>query len=97
MLEVSERAEMEIQQNRWKNGMVDEKMQSVSAKRGKLSTMVGGYKRAITRYAHENKMDFGWQARFHDHIVRDQEEMNRIADYIQDNVVRWKEDKFYTA
>ena len=77
--------------------MVDEKMQSVSAKRGKLSTMVGGYKRAITRYAHEIEMDFGWQARFHDHIVRDQEEMNRIADYIQNNVLRWKEDKFYTA
>jgi hypothetical protein len=29
--------------------------------------------------------------------VRDQEEMNRIADYIQNNVLRWKEDKFYTA
>jgi hypothetical protein len=51
----------------------------------------------VTRFANENKMDFGWQARFHDHIVRDQEEMNRIADYIQNNVRRWKEDKFYTA
>jgi REP element-mobilizing transposase RayT len=86
-----------LHNQRWKNGMVDEKMQSVSIKRGKLSTMVGGYKRAITLYANENKMDFGWQARFHDHIVRDQEEMNRIADYIQNNVRRWKEDRFYTA
>ena len=75
----------------------NEKMQSIANKCGRLSHAISNFKSSVTRYANENKLDFGWQARFHDHIVRDQEEMNRIADYIQNNVLRWKEDKFYTA
>nr|WP_221202184.1 transposase [Microbacter margulisiae] len=81
---------------RWKNILVDEKMQSISARRGKLSTAMGGFKRAITRFSNENDIDFGWQSRFHDHIIRNQDEMNRIATYIENNVLMWKEDKIYT-
>ena len=35
-------------------------------------------------------------ARFHDRIIRDLPEMNRIATYIQNNVVNWRDDEFYT-
>jgi len=78
------------------NKLVDEKMQSVSVRRGKLSTAMGGFKRAITRFSNENKIDFAWQTRFHDHIIRSQDEMNRIALYIENNVTTWENDKFYT-
>ena len=81
---------------RWKNKLVDEKMQSVSVRRGKLSTAVGGFKRAITRFSNENNINFAWQTRFHDHIIRSQDEMNRIASYIENNVTIWENDKFYT-
>ena len=77
------------------NKLVDEKMQSVSVRRGKLSTAMGGFKRAITRFSNENKIDFAWQTRFHDHIIRSQDEMNRIACYIENNVTTWENDKFY--
>ena len=33
---------------------------------------------------------------FHDRIIRDQPEMNRIATYIQNNVANWIDDEFYT-
>lgn len=70
------------------------KMQTIAYKRGKLSTVVGGIKSATTKFAHENKITFGWQTRFHDHIIRDQEECNRIANYIETNVLNWHRDKF---
>jgi len=77
------------------NKLVDEKMQSVSVRRGKLSTAMGGLKSALTKYANSNKIEFGWQTRFHDHIIRNQGEMNRIASYIENNVMAWDNDKFY--
>lgn len=75
------------------NKLVDEKMQSVSVRRGKLSTAMGGFKRAVTRFSNENNIDFAWQTRFHDHIIRNQGEMNRIASYIENNVMAWDNDK----
>ena len=32
----------------------------------------------------------------HDHIIRDRDEYNRIAVYIENNPLLWKDDKFYT-
>lgn len=36
-----------------------------------------------------------WQDRFHDHIIRDEEEYFRISNYIINNPKNWKKDKFY--
>ena len=85
-----------LDSTRWKNGIVNETMQNISKKRGLLSTTIGGLKRAITHFARENGIYFQWQTRFHDHIVRDWDDLNRIADYIQHNPARWLQDKFYT-
>ena len=38
---------------------------------------------------------FGWQTRFHDHIIRDDEEYQRIANYIENNPTNWGMDKYY--
>ena len=70
-------------------------MQEIANMQGWLSVAVGGFKSAVTKYAGENNIEFGWQTRFHDHIIRNQEEMNRIAEYIENNVAKWKEDCFY--
>ncbi|MBQ2589716.1 MAG: hypothetical protein II576_10745 [Prevotella sp.] len=61
-----------------------------------LSVVLRQFKQSITRYAHENNIDFAWQTRFHDHIIRDNDEMNGITNYIENNVANWKQDKFYT-
>lgn len=83
-----------IPNNRWKNNTVNEKMQTISHKRGNLSVVVGGFKRAVTHFANQNYIEFGWQERFYDRIIRNQNECNRIAEYIVNNPQNWCEDEF---
>ena len=85
-----------LREKRWKHNDIDVKMQNVSLHRGKLSTAIGGLKRAISRYAHENAIPFAWQPRFHDRIIRNTDEMNRIAEYIEHNVAKWSYDELYS-
>ena len=37
-----------------------------------------------------NDLTFGWQERFHDHVVRDDNELCRIREYIKNNPLNWK-------
>ena len=60
-----------------------------------LASVVRGFKIGVTKFANENDLPFAWQPRFHDHIIRNHHEMSLIADYIQNNVIRWKDDCFY--
>lgn len=85
-----------LQPNRWKQNVVDEEMQFISKQKHKLSVAIGNMKSAVTRYANQTPDYFAWQTRFHDRIIRDQPEMNRIATYIQNNVANWEDDEFYT-
>lgn len=59
------------------------------------SSIIGSYKSIVTKYAHRMNRDFEWQERFHDHIIRDEQEFERIAAYIRNNPFNWKNDKFY--
>jgi len=68
------------------------KMQKISNHSGWLSVCIGGIKSAATKYARENNICFEWQTRFHDHIIHDTDEMDRIIDYIENNVARWQQD-----
>ena len=61
-----------------------------------ISAMVGSFKSAVTKYSNENKLRFGWQTRFHDHIIRDSDEFYSIRNYIINNPGNWDTDKFYS-
>ena len=67
----------------------------VPTKRTALSVVIGRFKRALTVYARRNNMEFEWQSRYHDHIIRGDKDANIIADYIENNVARWDSDCFY--
>ena len=73
----------------------NEEMQRRSNCCGRLSRIIGQYKSAVTKYANEHDISFAWQFRFHDHIIRNWTEMNRIAQYIQQNPMKWELDRFY--
>jgi putative transposase len=61
-----------------------------------LGSIMRGFKSAVTTFAKiESNTEFGWQARFHDHVIRNSAEFERIQNYIANNVKNWKEDKFY--
>jgi hypothetical protein len=40
-------------------------------------------------------MPNGWQSRFHDHIIRNEEEFQRISHYIANNPLNWQKDNFF--
>jgi len=62
-----------------------EQMQNIANNQGWLSVVIGNIKSAVTKHAHKNNIDFSWQYRFHDRIIRDKNEMYRIAKYIENN------------
>lgn len=75
----------------------NEYMASISPKPGTLSAMLRSYKSAVTKWCNDNHIsNFAWHSRFHDHVIRNQEEFDRIENYILNNVANWNSDKFYT-
>ena len=61
-----------------------------------ISSMVGSFKSAVTKRCNENNLLFGWQSRFHDHIIRNKDEFQRIRNYIINNPKNWKDDRWYS-
>lgn len=62
----------------------------------RLGKIISAVKAAVTRFARHNNIEFDWQSRFHDHIIRGPRDGNRISQYIVNNVARWTNDCFYT-
>lgn len=63
-----------------------------------ISSFVAGFKSAVTKQVNEYRnspKEAVWQSRFHDHIIRNDEEYQRICDYIVNNPANWESDKFY--
>ena len=58
-----------------------------------LASVIRGIKISTTTFARKHHIPFAWQPRFHDHIIRNNSEMNRIAKYIENNVVKWENNK----
>ncbi|MGB6036675.1 MAG: transposase [Cryomorphaceae bacterium] len=59
-----------------------------------VSSIVGSYKSAVTKYCNRLDLPMGWQARFHDHIIRDAQSFQNISNYIMNNPKNWSTDKF---
>jgi REP element-mobilizing transposase RayT len=54
-----------------------------------LASVIRGFKISVTRNAKPIRPDFAWQARYHDHIIRDEGEFRRIERYIIQNPSRY--------
>ncbi len=69
----------------------DNPMSAISPKAGSLGAIIRSYKAAVTRWArHHGHHDFAWQARFYDRIIRDDDALHSIRQYIRENPQRWK-------
>lgn len=74
-----------------------------------LGMIVGAYKAAVTRMAHENAEKAGmtshaptnsvkiWQRGFHDHVVRNDADFRRIWTYIDENPLKWDQDCYFIS
>ena len=60
-----------------------------------LGSIIRGFKSAVTTYSKTVNINFGWQPRYHEHIIRNSLEFERIQNYIAHNIENWNKDKFY--
>lgn len=78
---------------------LSEEMPALSEKTPALSTVIGSYKSSASRHIRKANPEYRnetiWQARYHDHIIRNESDLNRIRQYVQTNPARWESDTFY--
>ena len=60
-----------------------------------ISRIIRWYKGRCSFEMRKVDKNFNWQARFHDHIIRNSESFEKIQTYIVDNPALWEEDRFY--
>jgi len=60
-----------------------------------ISSFVACFKSVVTVNALKINSCFGWQARFYDNIVQNDQDYQRIAEYIENNPANWEQDKFF--
>jgi REP element-mobilizing transposase RayT len=70
-------------------------MQKISPKSGSISTIIRSYKSVTTKHARKINIDFEWQTRFYDHIIKNDQSFHNIHRYICNNPQKWAEDKFH--
>jgi putative transposase len=70
-------------------------------KSSSLSTVISLYKSSVTRHSRNANPEYRditiWQGRFHDHIIRNEPDLNRIREYVQNNPALWEADTFYDS
>ncbi|MCW3124827.1 MAG: hypothetical protein JWO03_485 [Bacteroidetes bacterium] len=54
-----------------------------------LASVIRGFKGGLKSFATTNGIDFNWQPRFYDRVIRNSDELNRIRKYIQGNPANW--------
>jgi REP element-mobilizing transposase RayT len=65
-----------------------------------IATFIGGFKGAVTRRVNALRDTQGmlvWQRNYYEHVVRDEDDYNRIVAYIEDNPRRWPDDEYNPA
>jgi REP element-mobilizing transposase RayT len=71
------------------------RMAKITPKSGSLSVVVRSFKSAITKRINELRASPGvpvWQYNYYEHIIRDEESLDRIRQYIADNPAQWAMD-----
>ncbi len=69
-------------------------------KQKSIGAIVGSFKSAVTKRINEYRNTPGapvWQRNYYEHIIRNEESLNRIRQYIADNPARWTFDRENTA
>lgn len=65
---------------------------------GSFPTVVRSFKSAVTRHINILRNTPGnrlWQPNYWEHIIRNETELHRIREYIQNNPARWQEDALH--
>jgi len=66
----------------------------LTQKRVTLGRIIGAYKAAVTRTI--QPLSKLWQERYHDHIIRNTQDLSRIREYVVNNPLKWETDTYYS-
>lgn len=59
-----------------------------------LSSIIRGFKIGVTKWCRNNNhKEFQWQKSFYDHIIRNEESLDNIREYIRNNPLKWEFDR----
>ena len=72
-------------------------LNGVRPKANSLGSVVGSFKSAVTQWCEAQQMEFEWQPRFHDRIIRGENSLKAVREYIRNNPTNWRKDTFYVA
>lgn len=64
-------------------------MNKFGPQKDNLASIMRGYKSSIKGYANLNAIEFGWQSKYYDRVIRNEKEYLNIRSYIQDNPANW--------
>ncbi len=54
-----------------------------------LASVIRGFKGSVKKYSNLNNIEFEWQSRYYDKIIRDEKEHSNIKAYIYNNPGNW--------
>ena len=59
-----------------------------------IGSVVRGFKIGVTKWMRQNTEYYHiWQRNYYEHIIRDENELNRIREYIINNPAKWQTDR----
>ena len=77
-------------------GAKDFSPQQVSGTSKTVGSIVRGFKVGVTKWVRGNTDIYKvWQRNYWDHIIRDEQSLDRIRQYIRHNPSRWEDDKLF--
>jgi putative transposase len=65
---------------------------------GSVGAIVGQFKSKVTKRINSWQQVVGkevWQRNYYEHVIRDEDDLNRVREYIENNPDRWLEDEYY--
>lgn len=72
--------------------------QKISMKPKSLSSLIAGFKSATTKKINiirDTPKNPVWQRNYYDHIIRNDESLERIREYVQNNPLSWENDQLH--
>jgi len=57
--------------------------------RNNLGSIIRGYKSSVKSYAIDNNIEFLWQSKYYDRVIRNEKEYWNIKEYIRNNPDHW--------
>ncbi len=64
-----------------------------------IGSIIRGFKIGVTKYIrqHNPSIKSIWQRNYYEHIIRNDDELNRIRKYINENPLKWNNDEHYVS